>query len=213
MEKISGSGKIVLEDEKLKQTMIAYKNTNLNSQREDLLLSALSLSSNAINKSRVSDLIQNSGTSPFDYIDRLKFIGYKSDFVLKYDESETENVQKYMKLKRALVVGKLWTEILKQVLLDSEMYISFTAGFMFDESASFVRKESEIYFLINPKVLPDRSNPLDLLDELKDCAIHEIGHYHVGYHNEAFVARTEAIRRSIRKSRKIYPKIMSTFLT
>lgn len=144
----------------------------------------------------------------FRYRDRIQFMGYEPDFIIKHEGAKAK-VDRFMKTDKARVLAKIWTETVKQVLLDNEMYLEFTAGFTFnaEEEAEYVRRGDELYFLLNPTNIGKMGRRWLLMEEMKDRAIHEVAHHKVPDHNETFVLEMARIRRNTRESRDVYSKI------
>ena len=150
--------------------------------------------------------------------ERWSFIGYQPDFKLSYNKKQTGVVKRFMKKKKALILAKIWTEVIKQVLLDnSDGYMEFTAGFTFDsETAAEIEETNDGHsFYLNPNLIGKHSDwgkkwmskRFLLVEELKDKAIHEIAHLKWSDHNEKFVMEMHKIRAKTSPNYKIYSKI------
>jgi hypothetical protein len=128
----------------------------------------------------------------------LEFFGYKPDFVVRHDNKRPKWVKKFMKTRRARLLAKMWTECVRQVMIDNRMWNRFTAGFTFDDNvgAQYVRKGGKIYFLLNPtKDSVKVTNRWVLTQELKGKAIHEVAHLIEEHHDEDFVDAMATLRR------------------
>lgn len=151
-----------------------------------------------------------------DWSDKINFIGYAPDFEIEFEEGNRRPVDKYMKTKWANTIAKMWTEVVKQVMLDNDIFQNFTAGFTFRENreASIEDGDKTVIFL-NPNKIgkiggwskKPLSNRRDLMEELKDLAIHEIAHLEYKYHDEFFVNEMHRLRIHTRKSDAAYLKI------
>jgi len=153
---------------------------------------------------------------------RLSFLGYEPDFVVVHETAQSKEVKKFMKSKNSKVLALAWTAVLKQVLLDTEWYGEFTAGFNFkkDEAAAFERDgDGNVYFYINPTTLLNDVPVKDkkfgpfvrkgmFREDLLTKAIHEIAHLEYDGHNESFSARVDWIRAQTWKSIDLYPTLV-----
>ncbi len=154
--------------------------------------------------------------------ERLAFLGYEPDFVTIYEQKDASRAVRFMATKKAAIIAKAWTSILKQVLLDIEWYGEFTAGFSFRDStdAEFERnEEGEYFFYLNPEKLLGGfgkdmqkralSNRRLMREDLLSKAIHEVTHIKREYHNEDFVLSQEHVRERTWLSYNIYPKLIT----
>jgi len=209
-EKISGSGKVKVSGEKAREILTEVSDRWRIGENVILLLAARLKGEGVVaaDERAYTMARQMKGDGLFKFEDRLRFIGYQPDFIVKYDKAPAR-VSRFMETDRAKVLAKLWTETVKQVLLDNEMYLEFTAGFTFvtDEEAEFVRHGEEIYFLLNPMNVGGLSRRWILIEELKDRAIHEIAHCRAPEHDETFVNEMARLRRNTRETRSEYSKI------
>jgi len=149
-------------------------------------------------------------------VSKLQFIGYKPDFILKY-RGEAHIERGFMQTDKARMLATIWTEVVKQVLLDNDMYLDFVAGFTFDgdDEAEHVEHRGEHYFLLNPnnllKVFKMVKKPLSdrklLLRDLRSRAVHEIAHVHESNHDENFVIRLHFVEAKTWKSDIAYSQI------
>jgi hypothetical protein len=152
-----------------------------------------------------------------DISDRLAFIGYAPDFLIR--RKKNEPVDDYMGTRKAKVLAHMWTEIIKQVLLDNDLTVSFVAGFTFSskEQASHERVDGVDHFYLNPDLLladlPKEEqkkafkNRQLLVQYLKDMAIHEVAHIKERYHDEDFVNEYHRLNAGTFKSNKLYFQI------
>jgi hypothetical protein len=156
----------------------------------------------------------------WDHEDRFSFIGFQPDFHVVYEEGSTagKKLERYMQWPSVLNLAVAWTEVLKQVFLDIEVYIDFHVGFDFSltSAASYRRVDGVDHFYLNPNLLlSDCKGKLKwfhqknlLREDLVLKAIHEIAHRYENTHNEDFVMKSEWIRARTWKSLSIYPKII-----
>jgi hypothetical protein len=138
-----------------------------------------------------------------------KMAAYKPDFVVRFKKSQKKKANKFVNYRKAGVLAKLWTEMVKQILLDCGKDIEFTAGFTFDPAieAQLVTEGGNYYFLLNPTNVGPMSPKWVLGEEVKDRAIHEATHLWRDYHDESFVNRMAQVRRKTRLSHRVYNKI------
>lgn len=140
----------------------------------------------------------------YNYRERMAFIGYQPDFVTKFEAQDTARATKFMKTRKADVLAKMWTEIVKEVLLTSGNFVTFTAGFTFESEveAQLEQREGQFVFYLNPDLVLNNT-PYQtgifkkrriLVEDLRDKAIHEIAHIRCQYHDERFVAQMALIR-------------------
>jgi hypothetical protein len=161
----------------------------------------------------------------------LKFVGYKSSFLTKCEKGDLTEMRKFLTTKRARTLASMWTETIKQVLLDNHIYGRFSTGFMTGESlASYTsEKDSTIVsrdeqgefefsgtiknkkvFLLHPYKIFEKyslSNRKILGLKIKQIAIHEVTHFYEGYHHESYSSKREAVEENTWKSGRIYDKI------
>jgi len=152
-------------------------------------------------------------------VERWQFLGYKPEFKLSYTKRQTSAVKRFMNKKKALKLANLWTEILKQVLLDiRDGYMEFTAGFTFDsETAAEIEKDSDgnVAFYLNPLLIGEDggwnkkalTNRYLLVEDLKYKAIHEVAHISHNDHNENFVIAMNKIKAKTDLNHRLYEKI------
>lgn len=149
---------------------------------------------------------------------QLQLIGYKPNFVLKY-QGAAGPAHSFMETNKAHVLANLWTEVVKQVLLDNVVYESFTAGFTFykkDEAERWKRGDV-ISYLVNPLNLlhvhgldnAPLSNRTMLLKDLRSRACHEIAHHFVEGHGEDFTNTFHVVEAKTWKSETLYRRIQT----
>lgn len=228
--KYVGTGKVIIqlkkfaEEVKAQLSKLKPKKKLTKPEREevmDILLDIIPAEN--MNPSRMDRIELEIDRPDFSFQDvqRLAFIGYEPDFVTVYETEDKSRVEKFMKTKKAKVYAKLWTEVLKQILLDIGWYGSFTAGFNFEPSkaAGFEKTKEGYFFYLNPdRVFHDaefitgrydsKKNKRFLLEDLMLKALHEITHINASYHNETFTTRVEWVRAQTWKSIDIYPRLI-----
>ena len=178
-----------------------------------------------MNPSRMERLIAEVEKRDFSFdLERLVFIGYEPDFVTVYEKKDRSRVEKFMKSRKATVLAKAWTEVVKQILLDIEWYGQFTAGFRFEDgkAAGYEKIEGEHYFYLNPDLLLSEVDE-EIVEKYKynakavrpfvredliAKAIHEIAHLEVSYHNDRYTSQNEWTRARTWKSLDIYPVLV-----
>lgn len=153
----------------------------------------------------------------YDYRERMAFIGYAPDFVTKFESKDDARVTKFMKTRKADILAKMWTEIVKEVMLTSGYLAVFTAGFTFetDTEAQVEQQDGQYFFYLNPDLVlngtPYQSSVFKkrriLVEDLKDKAIHEISHIRYQYHDEGFVGQMAKIRLTTHDSFFAYQTI------
>lgn len=211
-ETVRGTGKIRVSEDVAVQAIAAKQNK----QNETLLgLVQDAQPSQPLAKMRVQDLVENDWT-PQEFKDRLKLIGYQPDFSVLH-QSEFGKVSRVMSQKQSGIIGRIWTETVKQVLLDNRKYIEFTAGFTFkpDMDAALIRKGDQVFVMVNPLHLGIKaciksrlfSNRRILMEELKALAIHEVTHLKYQQHDEDFASEMETIRAKTWKSQPVYDQL------
>lgn len=145
-----------------------------------------------------------------------QFIGYDPDFALRYNGKKSFKIKKFMQTAKALTLAKIWTETVKQVLMDNDLYVNFTSGFTFLEHtmASNLISCGRLNFLLNPFLIGSdigekhiMSNRKMLIKSLKSLACHEVAHCYEKCHNERFVSIEAQVRAKTWKNEKIYRKI------
>jgi hypothetical protein len=151
-----------------------------------------------------------------DIIERyMQIIGYEPNFIIREynnDSMTRENIQRWLKTKKASTIAKVWTETLKQVLLDNEIPTRFTAGFLFDEDIAAARTDDSVYgqcFLINPLKVPQTGvqNKVEFMNYMRTTAIHEINHMNYSYHDEDFMLSYHNLESHTWSTHRIYAAI------
>ena len=148
-------------------------------------------------------------------VSQLKFLGYKPDFVLKYRaESQAKG---FMETTKAKVLAKMWTEVIKQILIDNSRFIRFVAGFTFEGpcEAEYRKVGDEHQFLLNPynllNVFKKSKAPLSarvlLIKDLRSRGVHEIAHINHPNHDEGFVVDLHSIEAHTWPSEAVYKRI------
>ena len=180
--------------------------------------------------SRVVSLDNEMGS--WDKKSYLKFVGYKASFITKCEKHELQAMRTFLTTKKARTIATIWTETIKQVLLDNGIYDNFNTGFMtgkeqlanysYSKNSSIVSRddngefvvEGEIknkrVFLLNAYKLMEKyglSNRKQLGRKLKQIAIHEVTHIMESYHHEDFTSRRESVEENTWKSDRLYDKI------
>jgi len=147
---------------------------------------------------------------------RLKYFGFKWDTIHKFETGKETEARKFLdgsaaRAKRAKTLLTIWGETLKQVMLDTEMYHSFTVGFNWDENqqAQFENQNGNICFYLNPNILSKYplNNKKGLARKLKQIGCHEVAHFIREYHDEYFVGTMEDFQEKTWKSDKLYARI------
>ena len=228
-EKFTGTGRVAVSMESKKEAMITIFEdfADWRKSEEDALvdqiLDALPEENvTIVDIDRVTETVRRG--SVWDHEDRFKFIGFQPDFHILYDEEEMSpsKVKQYMGYKNTPKLANAWTEVLKQVLLDIEVYEEFNVGFNFSltTAASYEKIDGEHYFYLNPhNLLSDlqrdgepkvkwQNNKTLLMHDLLLKAIHEVTHLFRSSHNEDFILKSEWIRAQTWKSMKTYQTIM-----
>jgi len=155
----------------------------------------------------------------YDYKDRMALIGYRPDFVTKCESQDDAKCKKFMRSRKANVLALMWTEVVKEVLLSSGNFVSFTCGFTLesDVEAQIEQLDGTYYFYLNPELVLN-GTPYQkaifkkrriLVEDLKDKAIHEISHIRYEYHDEGFVAQMARIRLTTYDSYFAYQTIQN----
>jgi hypothetical protein len=162
----------------------------------------------------------------------LKFVGYKASFITKCEKHELQAMRTFLTTKKARTIATIWTETIKQVLLDNSILDGFNTGFMVDDekmASYFPSKESTIVsrdaegefvtegeirnervFLLNVYKLMKKyglSDRKQLGRKLRQMAVHEVTHITESYHHEDFTSRRERVEENTWKSDRIYDKI------
>lgn len=168
-------------------------------------------------EARCKSILEDNNWDDFiSMVSELRFISYAPDFILKYEKREGL-VNCYMSRRKAEIMALLWTETLKQVLMDSKLYIDFVAGFTFDPAveAEYSKHGDMHYFYLNPtNLLKHYMNPKSVLSKrrllMRDLvarAVHEVAHMKYSGHDENFNLARDAIEMKTWKSNKEYHRI------
>lgn len=212
-EVLTGCGEISLETGPAEQDPpVQPVQQNLRTSRETSFNENVDNFSN--NKVKVEIELENPDVSFLSKPD--SFFGYEPDFILNYKGKKSFKIKNFMKTKKAITLAVIWTEIVKQVLLDNNILINFTAGFIFNDKcmAANLKKNGRLTIAVNPFLIGSdlnekhiMSNRKLLLESLKSLACHEIAHCIESSHNERFVNFEAQIRANTWKSEKIYRSI------
>jgi len=176
-----------------------------------------------IDYERLKNVVKNITDESFDgnkakILEVVDFINYDPDFFVHRPQNQLKKVSTYLNKAKYQKIATIWTEIIKQVLLDNEIYTYFTAGFTFDNSvaAQYIHEKDGVthIFLLNPLLIEKGvdiknvySNKKILAEYLVSNATHEIAHMFYPRHNEDFSIAEHTIRSKTWKSKKVYEKI------
>jgi hypothetical protein len=153
----------------------------------------------------------NSKTDWEELVGLTKLAGVKPDFFVRTPKKKTKKVEKYLNSKNAPTIAKIWTETVRQILIDNRLFIDFTPGFIFEDAveAQLRIKGDDHCVLLNPIVTGKMTPRWAFVEELKDRAIHEIAHLIVDDHNEKFVNTMARLRRktNTKTSAKVFRRI------
>lgn len=145
---------------------------------------------------------------------KLAMIAYQPDFVIKHRGDRGQFVES----NKGQVLAKMWTEVLRQVMLDNGIHTEFVAGFTFesrDLDAQLVELDGLETFLVNPRTLcriaglskaPMKNRKL-LVRDLKSRACHEIAHRREKNHDEKFILEFHKIEEHTWTSDRQYQQI------
>lgn len=146
----------------------------------------------------------------------VHIMNYEPDFIIKEDPDrdlwEHSRIQKFLKSVRASTVIRVWTETLKQVMLDNQIVCRFRAGFIFSNDRAercqdvFFQGES---YLINPIFVPQTGiqNKVEFMNYMRTTAIHEITHKSQRYHDENWVLEYHRLEANTWPNHRIYATI------
>jgi hypothetical protein len=203
---LKGIGPVKVSNDELKEKLNEYLSVEELARLTNLPIELLA--------DRIEKLYQ---TSNMSWAEVSFFSSYKPDFVLSYEAGQSEVVDKFIPTKRAETLALLWTETIRQILIDNDITnIEFTAGFTFDDEvkASIEGGNTRtpiIYlnpFKIGRNIGLNESNLLSkrnlLIECMKDSAIHELAHLASSYHGEAFVVEMERLRANTHGKDKNY---------
>ncbi len=209
---IPGNGVITVGEEQLAiaKTKIANGN-NLMAVVDQVFKTNEELT--AINQFRVANAAKITNVEWDDFKDHIEFIGYEPDFTLLHDEGEGNKTKKFMSTKKARLLAIMWTEIVKQVLMDNKRYLRFTAGFTFNKNveAEIEQGAGDTIVYLNPTSIKTSEHRRVIMEDLKDLAIHELAHLRISNHNNDFVNEMAEIRKNVtRADQKSYSGIQRT---
>jgi hypothetical protein len=215
-KKLEGIGRVISRD-KLKQKIETYIGaySSVSSPVVSLISEMTGIPQEVLD-SRMAEI----NKSLYDEQESLFWASYKPDFILTYEQGQSAEVDKFAHSKKAETIAMLWTETIKQVLIDNEMFSTeFTAGFCFEDSmlAGIENDDSGFPVIyLNPfeagkAVGLDSSNLLTkrslLIESLRDRAIHELAHLTTNNHNEYFVREMARLRSATHGKQKNYNAI------
>jgi len=213
LEQIQGTGRIRVDEQQMQEAEETKKSGDWKQLGDRV--KKLSQLAEEVAVGRVQDLMSENYTV-HEFRNRLKLIGYKPDFCVLHS-SEFGKVSRVMKQQQSGLLGRMWTEVVKQVLLDNSTYIEFTAGFTFkdQQDASMVKSNGQVSFLLNPLHLGVKSgiyqklfsNRAILMEELKALAVHEVTHLQYTEHDEEFSSAMETVRAKTWKSAALYHQL------
>jgi len=146
-----------------------------------------------------------------DLVRKIEFLGYNPDFWIKYKGGDIipSWVNAFLKKRKARFFAHLWTVILKQTMLDNDLFLRFVAGFTFDdeEEAEYTKLNDQHVFLLNPRKNISSKRWQLVWQELRERAIHEIAHRRFTFHDESFIIEMDRLRRNCWKNEEIYKKL------
>lgn len=228
-EKISGTGSIKINWHRAKKAVkevVSNVRATIEMTTEDaiaMLGELVDVFGSRVALLRSNPIAQELSRDPrkvFDFEDRLKFLGYTPDFIVLYDKSrKPRGISDISKVRKLRVLAYIWTEMVKQVLMDIDWVGEFNCGFNFveDTVASHELDEDGVhYFHINPNnVLKEAGwiksvfqNKTLLERDLRMSACHEVAHIFEKYHDTDFVSKFHWIHAQTWKSDKIYAAIV-----
>jgi len=208
-QSISGTGKITVGEQVITRAKTVFNRSgDVKQVLREIITDLEDLS--AIQKARISNAPKIKENEWDDFVDEIKFIGYEPDFVLLHYEGQDKT--SFLASKKARLLANMWTEIVKQVLIDYKKYLEFTVGFTFDKNAeaSIHRDGSEVTIYLNPDKVSTSGHRKILMETLKDLAIHEIAHLSHGNHDGDFVDEMAEIRKSTYINDRTYYAIQRT---
>jgi hypothetical protein len=192
-----------------------------------LMGEAVDIYGSEVNRVRVDPLarmILDNPRKAYDFEDRLSFMGYGPDFVVIYQsDKKPRNITDFGKVRKYRVLAYMWTEIVKQVLLDIEWYGEFVCGFNFvqESQACYEVIDGVKHFYLNPDLVcaeiglekKPLSNKTLLQKDLTMSACHEVSHIKQEYHDADFVQRLHWVFAQTWRSERIYKAIVKEGLT
>lgn len=165
----------------------------------------------AIQEFRIKNAAKITEVEWDDFKKHIEFIGYEPDFTLLHEEGKEDSVAKFMTTKKARLLATMWTEVIKQVLMDNKRYLKFTAGFVFDKDKEAMISHGDVTIYLNPNLIKTSEHRRIIMEDLKDLAIHEIAHLRVSNHDADFVNEMADIRKNVtRADQKSYSDIQRT---
>lgn len=207
---IKGEGKNFVFNYKLLEAIKLKDNNEETNKNIEEITKDLSV----IDKERVMNFME---TENFEE-EMFKFLSYKPDFVIINTYEREKEIKQFMKKKKSDILAKMWTEIIKQIMIDNNMTSNFVCGFNFNEAeACYERLQGIDYFYVNPDKIfsdvPEMKNRWFtkrwvFAYELILKAAHEIAHMDYGYHSESYVNHFhKLILNTFIKGRSVYEHI------
>jgi hypothetical protein len=209
-ERIRGTGKVRVAAEAVDRARGVMETGSINDFRDAVKAMLLDLGQlQGLAKARANDLKQIAKTDDREALSLLSLAGYQPDFVLKYEDGQRKTVASFMSKPRASMLSKIWTETIRQVLLDNRISLEFSAGFVFDDDveACIERVDGDVTIYVNPLKIGKISPRRILMGDLTMKAAHELSHLKVSEHNEAFVNELHRMMGETYKSDYCYIKI------
>jgi len=208
-QRLVGSGKVVVGEPVMQAAKAAWVHSgDAKAAIRELLTDLKDMS--AIEKERLNNAPKIKEGEWDEFVAQIKFIGYKPDFILLHYEGQDK--EKFVQTKKSRLLANMWTEIVKQVLIDYEVYLEFTAGFTFDKNAEaqIRRQDGDTIIFVNPDMVSVSGHRKILMETLKDLAIHEIAHLKHNNHDSDFVNEMAEIRKATYASDRAYYAIQRT---
>lgn len=210
---IKGTGKITVGEKQLAIAKLKVENGSNLRAVIDKVFDAGVAKLTAIQQRRINSAAQIIDVEWDEFKKHIEFIGYEPDFTLLHETGKDETVEKFMTTKKARLLATMWTEMIKQVLMDNQKYLTFNVGFNFDPEieASMQQNDSETIFYLNPNSIKISEHRQVVIEDLKDLAIHEIAHLHTPNHTADFVNEMAEVRKRVtRADQKAYSDIQRT---
>ena len=234
IEYIKGSGPIQTLKNMLKKVQGENVDEGPSQSLEDAIAKATDFFGDGLHTNTLINELVEMGTEPQiaalrmnapksdRWASRLALAGYEPDFILKYNSDSKRRAVAFLATKRASKLANAWSEILKQVMLDNDIFMSFRAGFIFQENTAAEKDKDDdgIYaFFLNPTLLLDNlahsepwTNNRLLMEDLKLKACHEVSHIRASYHDENFVGVLHKFISSTWLSTKCFEQIRKNCL-
>lgn len=140
--------------------------------------------------------------------------GYDPDFVIFEDPEndlwDAKRIERFMPSVKSQTVAKVWTETLRQVMIDNGMSVRFKAGFIFNNNDAMREQAgSDAVYYVNPARVPATGiqNKVQFMNWMRTTAIHEITHHFVQYHDESFMIKYHELETRTWDSHRLYAKI------